>query len=563
MNKFHRLAAGLLLPLACLSCGGDSTANGSGNATEASAVPDLETAARTAAKGVATVTEAVTGTAPGMIFVLPENHASYRGQLQQAVVMLRLNRDVKLGGIVLEGMTRPIPSPPKVNEETALNLLSEGEIGSAEFMAVSQGVPLVTGETAASYGPEENDNFCGAFALVATLEAASAAPDDAARAEVKQQLDAFGAAEAQSAQAHDAVLADQSLSCDAKRGADRQYLAERARYLKPIIERSPTFAASFARQCPYSIEDVDTSAGPSIEEELNTADQLLEFTGNLPPELAQSPARDIEQHRNFLRARQEASGVLVDQALAASANGDGIAMIIGAAHTERVASLLRNAGASFAVIQVEAIKDNPEEGMSPREWERKKRAIPVKNNALSQSLVADSSAYAADACDSEAKRNPPTIDQPWFVRKAELYDLIRSFASPALGGSGEPPQPPASGWRNGSGAIDPSRSEYERDDKGRPIAVVFPLTIAATGNSAEREIWVRVEPASPLVESGEDGRPPRTAEERILERLGEGPRATGGGKGRPRPGVFVGFKERAQFFKSRAEVDTVRANSTM
>src|SRR5262249_38516117 len=86
------------------------------------------------------------GAVPAWLAVFQETHTSRIGQVEIALMLYRLHRDHRMRHIALEGYVsgtavdaawfHRIPGPPSVRQRVALQLLEDGEVSAAEFVAL-------------------------------------------------------------------------------------------------------------------------------------------------------------------------------------------------------------------------------------------------------------------------------------------------------------------------------------------------------------------------------------------------------------------------------------------
>ena len=177
MNRKTLLIAAVSIALAgCQDNGSQPGENASSATTE---VRDLASLAAAAASGVATVGEVRTDGEGSPVFVFPEDHALVDGQAQEAVSLYRINKATPLAAIVLEGWRNDvaIADVPRGDPLILANILREGDLSSAEFMATAFGTKLIPGETPTSYSPNpEQVDVCGALLRVSVIDIGANGP---------------------------------------------------------------------------------------------------------------------------------------------------------------------------------------------------------------------------------------------------------------------------------------------------------------------------------------------------------------------------------------------------
>lgn len=440
------------------------------------------------------------------VYVLPESHNSLQQQREQALILVRMQRKLGISTIVLEGATDISEQPKRMDVDAAYGLFTEGDINSAEFMAVSFGVPLTAGETAEGYAVEApRGSLCRVVGQMAWLDALLDAGED------KAKVEALKARRVSLGQGLDALMKKNvsfmrdlgktgAIDCPGVADKGRRISTAENAILANLISPSSRFAPVFARNCPVAEQARD--APSQIEDELEDIATLAAFANEAPAGLVDDQQGFLEQQRAFLQSRADATRVMVERAVAAARDAAApVVMIVGAGHEQGTVAALRTAGIPFAVLSTIDLKtegDNASavgDSLTPGEYARKIDVKPARNTAINRALEGPG-AIPTPVCPKVLKKPPLSIYAPWARRKADVYDVSRRFAEAALssGGSGSPPPPPPpAGWQNDSASIDPSRARFNHAPDGRLLGVAFPLTIKAAGNAPEKTVWLYVE----------------------------------------------------------------------
>lgn len=151
------------------------------DASAGSSLPSVQEIASVIVEGVGKISSVDDSGKKGQVIVFEEYHTSKTGQLQIATMLLRLHEQFGMRIIGLEGAlksNRPLdaswfhnlvpPDKARSKEDIALRLLTEGEINSAEFMAmVDDGIQVHGLEVPEEYNIElaADGNPTGAYLI--------------------------------------------------------------------------------------------------------------------------------------------------------------------------------------------------------------------------------------------------------------------------------------------------------------------------------------------------------------------------------------------------------------
>jgi len=296
------------------------------------------------ADDVGTIGQTVATGAKGPIFVFDEYHTSRVGQLQIAIMLLRLHNQYGVTTFGLEGAIqspRPIAgdwfhnaggdNARSAREDVAVRMLAEGEISSMEFMALLY--PDVN-----VYGIELQDEY-------------------GVELEVKGEQDprvvyVLSIAEKGLTQADIRRIND--LANQGKQKEALEYMMSKdpwvSRQMKALNDPTPTSVTRIAEQI-REIQRKARSLGIQVE-----------------PQVKQ----DMENSLRFyeMAAQRDVTMANYVLSLPGVTSGKPAAITIGAAHTDRVLEFLRSGKASFAHVRPLAL--NPDYGsLSMKQFELK------------------------------------------------------------------------------------------------------------------------------------------------------------------------------------------------
>ncbi len=321
---------GLLLLLATLGC----SASQQGSLKVRAMADDI-------ARNVGTVQRVSPDAQNGPLFIFEEYHTSRVGQLQIAVMLLRLHDKYGLKKIGLEGATytgRQLDakwfhnmggaSYSSKREDLIVRMLAEGEISSAESMALA--FPDVE-----VYGIENADEY--------------AVKPSQGNPEIAYLL----------------AIAEQSLSDeDGRRVNDLIAQGRQEQAIDLVLNADPWVKKQY-----------DALKSREITSSKADTAQLLEIQKKASEVGAQIEAEDradLEQELKFYQTATKRSATMAGHVLELPnlQPGAPVAMIIGAAHTEEVIEALNARNISFAVVR--PIDLNPKYGnLSEEQFERK------------------------------------------------------------------------------------------------------------------------------------------------------------------------------------------------
>src|SRR5262245_23329027 len=141
--------------------------------------------------------------------------------------------------------------------------------------------------------------------------------------------------------------------------------------------------------------------------------------------------------RRFFEARHKASDTMVAATLqVAPLNAPSpVAMIIGAAHTDRVCRLFEAHNRAYVVVAPTSGGVGEKSSLSSAAFERKMELRSVDEQGLGALLDGRKKATGK-------KKPPPVLKEEWFRLKTEVALVGQKMAA---GGAGQPPKDPPFG----------------------------------------------------------------------------------------------------------------------
>ena len=325
-----------------------------------------------------------------IIFVFEETHDSPAGQIEIAVMLNRLYENYDLRQIGLEGALPaggPLDaswlqfSPPfrardpiRAREDVIVQLLEDGEISGAEMMAlVYDDVEVI--------GIDDKDLYAIPF------------PEEASFiTTVYLYLTAIPG------------LTDSEIT-EANNLIDQEEILEAVEF---IISTDPYTDEMYNRINDESII-ISDKEWVEILGEIET--KAIESGAELEPE--DEAAMDALQE--FFQATYQRSDALASNAinLVEAHPAAPLAMMIGAAHTERVSELLTEAGISFVVLRANSLAERREEGdLSFEAYDRKMLGLSVD--------PAGSLGFLLDG----RKKPQPVLGETWLQVKGKFLYIV-------------------------------------------------------------------------------------------------------------------------------------------
>ena len=445
---------------------------------------NLVSVAREITKGVGTLQKTVTSGDKAQVLVFSEYHTSRVGQVQIAAMLLRLRDRYGVNTVALEGKIKT-PKPIDVGwfhhaaagqakmekEDVGVRMLAEGEISSAEFMAMEFPDVQVWGiESAEQYnrGLEVKGN---------------------------PELDYLRA------------IAERTIKAEDGRRIERLVNEKKMKEAYELMLSSDPWVKK-------QFDALKSRQTTSSEEMMAHIREVQAKAKSVGADVSADAKREMGNVLGFYQTASMRSDTMVGNALAlATGTGAPIAMIIGAAHTERVAELLGKGGASYALIQPIDLNP-PYANLTFAQFERKGKG----------GFVHDSKGTLGRILNPQRKPSP-------VVERASVHGYASmNMASMLIAKASRLHKKPEDvlpmianlpGFR-----VDKGSFEMDGYD------VIFRAWV--TTDTGEKEVWARVGTTPP--------RPPATLEGKLLDAEGLLKTAGAGGSGNGGDGGHSGSK---------------------
>lgn len=439
-------------------------------------------------KDVCIVTKTFEGSKEVPVLIFEENHVSRQGQIQQAIALVRLHKQYKLKHIALEGYLKEdrkinagwfhkaakgMPFARKAG--VAVRLLQEGEISSAEFMKlVYEDITIHPIEKESEYSVKlDNKAQTAPYIFLLKMAYSSIGPEHAPRLKELQQE--FNNLKGAAKEKKRKEMFEYVLSVD-------EWVHEKYKILtgdKALHLSTDHFLAV--------IRGIETQA------------EIRGIT------LTHDEKNAMKRYIDFWDGRDKASKTMVFSVkkLADQKNTSIIAMIVGAAHTEKICNIMKSSGLPFAVLRPISFSLQPQPGdITASMLERKYNNLSVYSEGITKILL--------NALPNKAHKKPqPVLEQPWFIGKAKTYLYIDQIVHRVLaGGGGRKGNVPPFGFSPNQFSdpwlsINPNRISVIKDKNGKDSAVLIPV-VFNPGNSQKRTtIWVKAAKRDGAVTGGD------------------------------------------------------------
>jgi hypothetical protein len=335
------------------------------------------------AKDVGKVVAAGQGRSNGSLVVFEERHDSRVGQMEIALMLLRLQRQYGLQLVSLEGAIAskgnlPVAwfKNPADNNETkrtrqavALRMLRDGEIGAAEFIALVRPQVQVSGnEIQSEYdvSPPEDGNPAGSLLGGIALQYLTPA-----------QIQKFG------------ELMD----------------AEKIEEARSIIVNSDPWVKE-------RFQKLSGESDRSTEELMPVLEEIRAKSAALNIKSDNALETQLNQLVHFYCVASKRSKTIVDltQKMIAQTKATSVALNIGAGHTPKVVELLKTAGVSYVVISPLALATKARAGDLPEDaYKRKQKRGSVDDAGLLGAIL------------DGRKKLPPSVAEQSYQSKSEIF----------------------------------------------------------------------------------------------------------------------------------------------
>lgn len=397
------------------------------------------------------------GNSKKVIIIFEENHISRVGQIEIALMLTRLYNHYHIRTIALEGAFAKKGaldnnwfynlSDGNVREEVALQLLREGEINGAEFIALA--IPKVK-----VIGIEKEDEY--------TFEISSLDENSAL-------VYLFAIAEKLFPKDNDKIARANKLAEAMEKASDKDKPAKSKEYMDYVIN-----ANQWTKERYKNLMNKDKII--STEELLNSLKEIREKAEKVHADIGQYKDNFNRLYEFYERASKRTE-TMIDNTLKLSGKEQGILipMIIGAAHTAKAAEILKKNGISYAVIRPIALFKGKDSGdLTIDAFGRKRKKLSVDDKGLIGPLL-----------DGRWKPSP-VVDQIWLRSKSELYYITTLIAHAATGGD----MPPFKSLNN-----ELSQLRYIKIDPNSLRVldgeVIFKVTAQTNNPQKEETFWGR------------------------------------------------------------------------
>ncbi len=450
------------------------------------------------------VEKLIASASPSKVYIIEEDHTSISGQLNQAETLFNLYFEAGVRDFVVEGYTGDMASLPYVpvwfpaavqsrlldhfvsgayladyvpdavpqNPNHRLNIalpdLVTGQVSAAEFVGSVLPVRLHPGETTATYdvAPNFNNRLCEALERTIVRAAREHLKDEnsANFAEYKRAYEKASGAGTGWGLVGTRTLADAG-----------QYLFVHEA-LQLLAQND--FYASGWRNAAAAWDEVcsDTQAQSvvSIERMMTHYQAALA----LPNRDLDYDENALKTDRDFLQARSDASTEIAQRAsrLARRLHRN-VAIIVGAAHTEKVKKEIANETGvdGVAIAMTESFGRLGVLHLDSDQWESRSRGYRASR--------ADNEIFSAL---TRLRRSPPVVKQDWYQSRLELASIAdRLVSAISLYQTGAADLPKA----GDRGAFVAASSVETVKGEGSELAGYL-LRATARMNGAQQNLWI-------------------------------------------------------------------------
>jgi len=425
-------------------------------------------------RGVARASEVKQGAGERRVCILEEMHTSVAGQIEIAVVLLRLHDRHALRHIALEGLVggKEFPSvrwfhslgnDKVLRDEIAVRLLQSGEINAAEFLSlVYPDVAIHPADDPQLYAVELTEG-----AKVASL----------------------------------VYLYKIALKSVREEHLPRLMELKRQGKLGDLIEYVISLD-EWAKQKHAELKAHKSTV--STKEELAKLREIQKKAESVGAPILPEEKAAMAELMSFYEAAMKRSDVLVKAALDVNASGAGslVALKVGAAHTREMTPRLDEARVAYGVLTPLSLVAGAEAGdINFASFDRKCRLQSVDWTGNFSGSLLDGRRMAA-----------PVVGETWFKGKSQLYFATALLARMA----GSEPFPDPEGKKK-IDALDLVRVDWSTMRKEANGDVVFKASVQ--GAKGQVDIWTRCGVPKNLVTPPESSKP--NLEEMLLRSLEE------------------------------------------
>lgn len=425
----------------------------SGRASEADARSFTDVLAGVSS-GVGKVGETKAGAASRRVVVFEEMHTSVLGQVETALMLLRLHDRDGLRHVLLEGLTKDKKFPEtqwfrdlggadnELRNELLVSLLRQGEISAVELIALAfPDVVVHAAEDPALYAVElTRRGEIATTVYLYKIALKSVRPEHMAR--IRQ------------------------LSQQKKMQELIEYVISLDGWAKQRYEQGKNGRGDI-----------------SAEQLLSVAQEIEERAAAVGAEITDEDRAAMSEMKAFFKAADDRTRVMVNTALGLDESVSLMALNIGAAHTERTLRLLGDAGVTYGLLTPVSLAQNLENGELSREaFERKGKLQSVAFTDYGLSSLLDG-----------RKKTPPVVDTPWFKGYSHAQ-----VALIYIGRNLDDPNFPSEELKRKVSALEPQvkvdwAGIVRKKERGKSTARV-PLTVSGDKGTEAISGWCRKEP---------------------------------------------------------------------
>jgi hypothetical protein len=461
---------------------------------------NAETIASDVSRDVAKVKQTFQGKNGAPILVLEEQHDSRATQIQEAIVLNRLLNDHKIKHIGLEGYIKEQSAltsdwffkdahNSQAAHPVAVTLLKEGEISSAEFTKLAYVntvlAPIETRSEFEMQEPEGKDVFFVCINIIYRIALKSLRPEQETKVE-------------------QVMMAANDHKGDKQSQAKKMNEAA-AKYLVKTLMTEPSSLSSdtWVSNTVNTLKNEASAGIMPLEQEVELYKGIQSKAQEAAINLDSDQQKTLNDFVTFLKNRMAASKTMVDAIAPIADQRDvyAVAMVVGAAHTDGVCKLLRDAERPFAVIRPDALDTKDDLSVIPAKMFLKKyQGGSIYSGGITQTLL---EAFPG----STGHHPPPVMQQRWFEAKSELYLYTERISHDLLGsnnGGGKIPPPTGTSnleppygfgdndFRGSFIYIDPRKIKIVPDGiNGKGRAVLFPVQMNPNDPVRTKIVWAK------------------------------------------------------------------------
>jgi hypothetical protein len=395
------------------------------------------------------------GTSDKKVIIFEETHISRAGQLEIALMLVRLYNDYGMRHIALEGLLEeqgPLDGSwyhQLTDRETladiAIQTLKEGDISNSEFMALT--FPDVTVhdiEIAKEYEFEPEDGAWSASTLyLFQIAAPGLTPDEIE--EFNRLIE------------EDKILEAIEYVIDTDEWSSDHY--------QQLTDDSTVTPIEVSLDLAIEIENKAAEVGAEIDDELK---------GN------------FQEYKKFFEIASQRSDTMVNKTLPLLEKypDKPIGMIIGAAHTDKVAKLFSQQGIAYAVIRQKALITEEHGELNGDAYDRALQGVSVAEAGQLGALL-------------DSRRKPRTvIERPWYQANAQIraaiIELVRAVANNANPPFDKEPYDLQTKFaKSDYSNISINWDTFKIHSELEPKEIEFSLEAVIDGNGTTRTVWIR------------------------------------------------------------------------